>query len=687
MGITYIKEKITDPVSTLTIEKCDTVLDDHWARNSFLVGTREFNEAIDKRNRFWSLADNDYTDTRMGASIGVNARPQFTRYSDIRHKGRLKGRNDVTLSDVGGSYGKGRFYKEAIDEPSETVYFRMGVPQFSSLFHFFSNAVDANLSSLARTGRTRSILYDASKALSTVAFVVAFPVLSAGVFAGKLLGMYFGRSTSKFYTLKPTMHLYWGAVNTILNTLAINSGILPRFMHGEYNDQQIGENYEVDKSMLDNLHSIMPDIFDSTYGLCAYAIANKAQRRAIKAKQDEFDRYDKASAQEWVGKVKKHHQMYVEDVPGDHTLINYVRNYIQPSYWLSKGDEDEEKLANDPKTDPKTGDRLREPDDKAKFFESLDANYSDGSMFAAFKVDHIASVQESFSNSVGESDIASKFNSISATGRNIRFNLAGGNIGDDVISEGIEMIGMAINDTVTGLAEGGSLGLSNILLGLSGAGFIDVPKQWQNSTVTLPEITYTTTLVVPYNNVFSRLHNLFLPISMLLATVLPLSTGKASYTSPFLVQGFHQGKLQVQTGIMKSMSFKRGATNLPFSPDGNALSIEVSFALYDVSSIMHMPLSTGSLFGTDMTADEDNILMDYLAVLAGQGLYDQLYTLPRAKLKLAKTIRKITTLTSPSAMASFAHHQTTSTILGSIFSLGSGHIAQAVSSGSGVIPK
>ena len=235
----------------------------------------------------------------------------------------------------------------------------------------------------------------------------------------------------------------------------------------------------------------------------------------------------------------------------------------------------------------------------------------------------------------------------------MRFSFAGGNIGDGLIANTLEKVGMAVNDIATGTLAGLTLGVSNILLGLTGAGYIDVPKQWQNSTVKLPSTQYSMTLISPYGNIISRLQNIYLPLSMLIAGTLPLSTGKQSYTSPFLVQLFDRGRCQVQLGIIDSLSITRGVSNLPFNNKGQVLALDVTFSVTDLSSIMHMPISTGSLFGNNTTADEDNILMDYLAVLAGQGMQDQIYALPKAKLNFAKKIRQLDKLTSPAYWASF----------------------------------
>jgi hypothetical protein len=84
-------------------------LDSEWIKASFLVSSLDMAEGKDTENMYWSTADLKLGDTRMGGTIGVNARPSFTRYADTRRAGRLQGRNEVTVGDVGGNYGYGRY--------------------------------------------------------------------------------------------------------------------------------------------------------------------------------------------------------------------------------------------------------------------------------------------------------------------------------------------------------------------------------------------------------------------------------------------------------------------------------------------------------------------------------------------------------------------------------------------------
>ena len=56
--------------------------------------------------------------------------------------------------------------------------------------------------------------------------------------------------------------------------------------------------------------------------------------------------------------------------------------------------------------------------------------------------------------------------------------------------------------------------------------------------------------------------------------------------------------------------------------------------------------------------DDQTVFSDYMAVLAGQGLYEQLYIWPRLKLNIAQGYRKVEALFSPAKWAMIVHDKT-----------------------------
>jgi hypothetical protein len=84
--------------------------------------------------------------------------------------------------------------------------------------------------------------------------------------------------------------------------------------------------------------------------------------------------------------------------------------------------------------------------------------------------------------------------------------------------------------------------------------------------------------------------NIYIPLAMIMAGALPLATGKQSYTSPFLCEVHDRGRLLTRLGIIDSLSITRGTSNLGFNNVGKAMSMEISFSVLDLSSIMSMPI-------------------------------------------------------------------------------------------------
>jgi len=250
----------------------------------------------------------------------------------------------------------------------------------------------------------------------------------------------------------------------------------------------------------------------------------------------------------------------------------------------------------------------------------MKAIFKDGAEFATFRVDHTGSVEESFQSSTGETDIAQKFNSASAQGRAAKFSLFGGNIDGGPIDAVKNGLGSIIEGGISGIPFIGSTIMPALKAG-AGAAYADIPEYWQNSSASMPRMSYTMQLVAPYGNPLSQMINIYIPLCMILAGALPLSTGKQSYTSPFLCQVFDQGRCQTRLGIIDSLQITRGVSNLGFNKKKQAMAIDVSFTVKDLSTVLHMPIATGfALDPLEGIFDEDTIFTDYISVLASNNL-------------------------------------------------------------------
>lgn len=617
-------------------------LDRDWVKTSFMVADSEINDLDDIANRYWSSASAKFTDTRLGCNIGINPRPQWTPYSDIRVRGRLESRDKFSITSVTANHGMGRSYSEGIDDPSQKIFMMFGVPQFSGLLNFLMRAFNREQTILARTGRAPTAWYTAGKVVGTAIAAVAFPMLTVTVTAGKAIGWLMGRQTSKFFTLKPSMHFYWSTVNLLVNNHAVNEGIFKRILSTE-DQQKKGRPYTLDEDQMNDLAATMPDVFNGKGYFDVYAIANKAQRLANQLFVNDFDALNQGSATDWLGYVKRDnsgsgsHSSYISDNNGKASLAALLNDILMMGDYYTAVQGADIKQELDPRIDAIDGkpEQLTDSQTQNGYLNYADALWRDGSQFAVFRVDHTGSVSESFGNTTTESELAQKLNGISSQFQQSRFALADGNLLGGVGS----VIDSAINgmmNVAMGVADGVTYGFAGLIPGLGGSGYMDIPKHWQSSSASLPRGTYTIQLISPYNNPISRMINIWIPFYMILAAALPRSTGAQSYTSPFYCQLYDRGRLQSRLAMIESLSITRGTSNLAFDTKGHALAIDLSFTVVDLSTIMHLPMSSGGLFESDMTMDDDNIAQDYLNVLAGMDIYSQIYPFPKAQLKATK---------------------------------------------------
>jgi len=679
----------------------------HWIRQSFLVESKQL-ETVDKQNRFFSTVSLKFTDTTPGGSIAINPPPQFTRYADLRpvNGGTANPRTKAGIL-ANGSMGMGRYYSEAIDDNSQIISMRFGVPEYNSMTTFFTGFYNSGAGKLARTGRAPGIFYTLGRAAGFVVSVCTWKLLAV-----HMLGVGYKfvteKPTTKYYYLKPTMALYWNAVQTIVNQIAVNRGMVPRVGDPDV-VRKIGGDYQFDKEARAKMHSILPEIFTEGGSINVYAVANRAQRLArayekLLEQRLNGDNFDVGKA---IVEVQKEIQQNKLSPTGKGVWSNSTTNdtgeitkcgdgYLEKWFNSSLG---EEGAAATGKTNGESAITLSTDDTENKITinskkqawysrlkDFADAELDDGSMFATFRVNATGSINESFSNSVTDSDIQSKINGMSSSARETNFSFANGNLASGVIGDMIGGVFNTFKDFASGVAD--SLKISG-LASLGGAAFVDIPKHWQDSSASLPRMNYTINLVTPYGNPMSQLMNIYIPLAMLLAGALPLSTGRHSYTSPFICELFDKGRCQTRLGMIDSLSITRGTGNTGFTRDGHALGVEVSFSVVDLSSIMHMPISMGfttsdiisitggaalgaaggmsiagaigGLLGAGFGAaigagafDDGTVFSDYLAVLAGMGLADQIYPLNKIQMNLTRKAAQFDTWASIPHFASWA---------------------------------
>jgi hypothetical protein len=660
--------------------------DSKWVKQAFLVTSKDMAK-LSVQNRVKNNIVEEYQDTSPGGNLSINPPPQFTRFADPKATMiDANGEHTEVYSAFIGSKGMGRFYGEAINNNAQRISLRFGVPEFNSMSTFFTGFYNSEAGQLARTGRAKNVFFTLGLAAGFVVSIIAWPLLVANVI-GNGLRFFLQKPSTKFYYLKPTMPLYWNAVQTMVNQIAVNAGIVPRIFGDQPGDNtaKFAEASNFDKKALERFADMAPDIFSPGGGVDVFAMATKAQRLAQRRRKVIQRLFDVDSLGDIRNIAKQVYNEKLEDTRP--TFAGYMKKWF-----------------NSAPSQPKTGDGKTEvnaetsnptPSATAGWLELLETEMNDGGAFATFSVNSTGPVGESFSSQVTESEISNKINSTSSSSRSTNFSIANGNIVGGVVGDVMGAAARVVQDAASGVLAG--IGASG-LAALGGAAFVDIPKHWTSSSADLPQMQYTINLRSWSNNPISRLINIYVPLCMLLAGALPLSTGRHSYTSPFLCEIYDQGRCQSRLAMITSMTVSRGEGNLGFDAQGIPMGIDVTFTITDLSSIMHMPISegmtwsgaaTGGTVGTIAGAvaggapgavvggavgtaagaavdaagaaisawkgafADDTVFSDYMAVLASQSLPDQIYSLRKFKLNITRQLKNLDSFYSATHFASF----------------------------------
>lgn len=323
---------------------------------------------------------------------------------------------------------------------------------------------------------------------------------------------------------------------------------------------------------------------------------------------------------------------------------------------------------------------FNELDEKSSpsLLEYLKTELEEGSAFVSFRVDDTGPVSETFSNSYRASELAEKINSTAASARSTYFNLAGGNIGDGAIAKVIESVVGGLKSLAEGVVTG--IGLEGLLIA-GGGGMVTMPKYWESSEVSLPKASYSFTLTSRYANRRSALQDIYMPLACILAGAMSQAVGKHSYSAPFYCEFYDRGRMQSRFAAIDSLTITRGDGTVGFTPEGLLMSCTVSFTLVVMEEHVSMPLSEkfsltdslSSLLGIGLLGgdaakgtvgalatqlarglfDDDNQLLDWLAVLTGMSLNEQYYIGAKLRRRIRQRQLDINAAFSTPSMASY----------------------------------
>ena len=407
------------------------------------------------------------------------------------------------------------------------------------------------------------------------------------------------------------MHPYWNRVNFIANMMAVSEGLVDGVADESDQDktlQAAGTSVEPSnpdvKKLINYAHAACPELFLPNGGVDVYRVASRyqelanARRKFLEsvAKQDDVKplltriieySYVKRYEQKQTGieELRKIHDTpYANatdydavssfDVESQAAAKSALQgavsgNVIQPEDGQAQpaGDTGQTAPVSSNATadknyvtfdgtwvdnggaDPKTA-----IERKPGWFENWWNQFSsqgnagfDGAFnWVAFRVNTTGSVSASFSNSTTTPEIKSAINSFSSSAAKMRFNFSQGATG----IPGLDTVMSGLKEAVMGFADGVSL---MGLVSLAGSSFIDIPDTWEDSSANLPAESYDIHLRSPYGNALSRYMNLHIPLSMLLAGALPISTGRQTYASPFICKLISVGRSNMDLAMIDSL--------------------------------------------------------------------------------------------------------------------------------------
>lgn len=599
--------------------------------------------------------------------------------------------------DQAASGGMGRHYFEAIDKNSQLVHFQIGLPKFQGMTTFFTSFYNSGMGLMANEGR-RGFFFGLGKILGFIGTLPLWPILMIG----RLYKFALDIPTSMYYYCEPKMHLYWQRVNMMANDLAVKMGITGRVFDSPFGANLEGLDAGQNQQVLDWMHKHNPGLIRKDGTIDIYAMANRAQAMANRRYKYLSDRMnennagtDKGLRDELLRYMTEAKIQPATDGKGGVTLEAGLAKYLE---WYYKNDDAKEwqtgetglteewkaqqKQAADTKAadakasisgslseqepaatlagdDPKdtslTGGRavwgeVKDPATlenglswwswPAKLLggdalrQAIENEATEGSQMVTFRVDATGAVNESFSNSFQESGIASTINGASGNARSAHFNFSGGNTGIGVLDSAIGAIG----DFGRGILQ--SVQMSG-LISLAGSAYVDIPQVWANSSANLPSQSYTIQLRSVYGNKVNRYMYMHVPMLMVLAAGLPISTGAQSYTAPFVMKAYSRGRVTSRLCMIDSIQISRGEGNMGWNNQNEPLGIDITFTVKDLSGIMHVPieipynpLELGNLVSNIL--DNDNSYSDYMSALASLSIADQTQVMRKLSLNLTR---------------------------------------------------
>ena len=126
---------------------------------------------------------------------------------------------------------------------------------------------------------------------------------------------------------------------------------------------------------------------------------------------------------------------------------------------------------------------------------------------------------------------------------------------------------------------------------LSGRGRITLPDIFESSSFSR-SLSLEFKFHSPYGDTISIFENEFIPFLILLAMSAPRQTGKLTYASPFAIRVFVKNHININFGMVESLSVTRGGDNNDWCPNGFPKTLTCTMQIKDMEPNISLPLAS-----------------------------------------------------------------------------------------------
>lgn len=224
-----------------------------------------------------------------------------------------------------------------------------------------------------------------------------------------------------------------------------------------------------------------------------------------------------------------------------------------------------------------------------------------------FYINSEPQVNEAFSNTTSQSQLAAKMNELGKMGSELQFYLGG-----LTNQTGINFSGGMESLTQSGATSNGGFFdslIDNVQTVLAGGRMI-FPEIWTDHTFTR-SYNVTIKLDSPDCDTLSIYMNILVPLCHILAFVMPRSVGNNNYISPFLVKAFYKSMFHIDMGIITDCQITKGDVGA-WTQNGLPTHVTVQLTIKDLYNVIS--LATG-IKDASITGNPGQL--DYIANMCG----------------------------------------------------------------------